>query len=218
MPREFDYKNWVREVLELEEINKNFEPEEPPAGYPPIWLPGDGKIRLWSVPRTTGQVLYTEALSRKPHTMLELGTSAGYSALWLGLAARELGSNFYTIEVARPKSDWAEINIEDAGLNRHVHILKGWINRILLDWKRDWYTRSEEKIDFVFLDADKPKYFAYLKLLEPLLSEGALLIADNAGDFAYDMRKYLKYVRSNRKYKSRYVDMDNGLEITTKVK
>ncbi len=76
----------------------------------------------------------------------------------------------------------------------------------------------EGEFDLVFIDASKKEYIKYLKLIEDKLHKESVLVADNAGSFAEQMKDYLQYVRSSKKYKSRFVAVGNdGLEITTKI-
>jgi predicted O-methyltransferase YrrM len=72
--------------------------------------------------------------------------------------------------------------------------------------------------DFAFIDTEKSEYFQYLSLAEDKLHKGAVVVADNAGIFADQMRDYLYYVRNSGKYQSRYVQVGgDGLEISVKL-
>jgi predicted O-methyltransferase YrrM len=74
------------------------------------------------------------------------------------------------------------------------------------------------KFDMVFIDADKREYLDYLRLVEDKLHKGSVVVADNAGISADQMRDYLDYVRSSGKYRSRYEPMgDDGLEVSVKL-
>lgn len=215
MSREFTEQNFLKVSQELEEINRTFEEDMDEVladdpDYPRIWLPPDHKVRLWSVPRTTAEFLRTQVLIKRPQTILELGTSAGYSALWMGAGAREYGGKVYTVEVARPKSDWAAENFEEAGLEGTIFQYVGWAKDILRkSWRGD--------TDFVFLDADKHNYLTYMRLLEPHLTPGAVVIADNALDYGHLMLDYLNHVTTNPTYYSYLLRMDNGLMISVKL-
>jgi predicted O-methyltransferase YrrM len=74
------------------------------------------------------------------------------------------------------------------------------------------------EFDMVFIDADKSEYMDYLRLAEDKLHKGSVIVADNAGIFARQMRNYLDYVRSSGKYKSKYVPVgEDGLEVSVKL-
>ena len=75
--------------------------------------------------------------------------------------------------------------------------------------------KLEGNFDLVFIDAEKSEYIDYLRLIEDKLHTGSIVVADNAGIFANEMKEYLNYVRSSRKYSSRYVSVgEDGLEIS----
>lgn len=207
----FTEENFLYAVSNVEKLNKEFV-EDPREGDPDIWLPPDGKIRLWSIPRQSAEVLKMYALARRPRTILELGTSAGYSTMWLASAARYYDGTVYTVEVSQRKSIMAQDFIKEARLSEYVTQIDGWAEDALKRWHK------LRKIGFVFLDADKPNYRLYLDLLEPHLSCGALIIADNATDYKEHMRDYLDYVSNDPKYYSYLLDIDNGLMITSKIK
>jgi predicted O-methyltransferase YrrM len=78
--------------------------------------------------------------------------------------------------------------------------------------------KLESRFDLVFIDADKRQYLDYLRLVEDKLHKGSVIVADNAGIFANQMRNYLDYVRSSGKYRSRYVPVgEDGLEVSVKL-
>jgi predicted O-methyltransferase YrrM len=74
------------------------------------------------------------------------------------------------------------------------------------------------KFDMVFIDAAKEEYFDYLKLMEKKLHKGSVIVADNAGIFADQMKEYLDNVRSSGKYTSKYMPFgEDGVEVSVKL-
>ena len=72
--------------------------------------------------------------------------------------------------------------------------------------------------DAVFIDAEKTEYYMYLQLMEDKLHRGAVVVADNAGIFASQMKDFLDYVRYSGKYKSKFIRVgEDGLEISVKL-
>lgn len=187
---------------ELESLAKNFSVSGQTPGYEQVWTP-DGMIRMWSVPRSTGKFLYDYVLQHKPKVILELGTSSGYSTLWMGAAAATYGGHVYTIEVAKPKIEIAQSYIDQVGLQGHVSIIPGIIKDILATWTIP--------IDLVFLDADKMNYLSYMLTLEPFIARGGTVIADNVLDFADLMRDFLDYMQTSGKYTTEILTVDHGL-------
>lgn len=78
--------------------------------------------------------------------------------------------------------------------------------------------KLKKQFDLAFIDAAKEEYRDYIRLVENRLHKGSIVVADNAGVFADQMRDYLDYVRSSGKYRSRYVPVGtDGLEISIKL-
>ena len=194
--------------LELEELASSYAAPADTPGYENVWLPPDNTVRMWSVPRSTGELLYKFVSEHKPKTILELGTSSGYSTLWLASAAREYGGHVYTIEMAKPKIEMAQSYIDRVGFSSDITILEGMVSEVLQSWNKP--------VDLLFMDADKHNYLTYIKAIEPYLSTGATVIADNAVDFAHLMPDFLEYMTMSEKYDSELLEIDNGLLVAEK--
>lgn len=134
------------------------------AGLPAIAVSADvGHLLKLLVSTTPGQMA------------LELGTLAGYSAIWIarGLAAE---GHLTSIEYEPKHASFAAEQIETAGLSDEVDIVVGAALDVLPSLAEKWGPSS---LDFVFLDAVKTEYVNYFKLVRPLLKPGGLLVADN---------------------------------------
>jgi predicted O-methyltransferase YrrM len=156
-----------------------------------------------------GKVLAEEVRKVKPKRILEVGALIGYSAILMG---RELDkrSRIITIENHAEEAKAAEENIRRAEIAAKVQVIAGDAIQVIPTLK--------DSFDFVFIDADKTEYFDYLRLAENKLRKGCVVVADNAGVFARQMKDYLDYVRASGKYSSRFVQVgDDGLEISVKL-
>jgi predicted O-methyltransferase YrrM len=156
-----------------------------------------------------GKVLIEEVKKAKPKRVLEIGTFIGYSTI---LMARELEKNsqIVTIEEHSTEAEVAKNNISQSKLDIDIQVIHGDAVEVIPTLKGSF--------DFVFLDAAKEEYYHYLQLMENKLEKGAIIIADNAGKFATEMKDYLDYVRTSGKYQSCYVSISNdGLEISIKL-
>ncbi len=189
-------------MKELEAMATDFAVPADTPGYEKVWTP-DNTIRMWSVPRQTGEYLYNYVLTHKPKVILELGTSSGYSAIWMAAAAQSYGGHVYTVEVAEPKITLAQSYINRVGLQDSITIIPGMVGDVLATW--------EKPIDLLFLDADKMNYLGYIQAIEPMFAEGATLIADNVLDFAHLMQDFLSYIETSDRYQSEVVTIDHGL-------
>jgi predicted O-methyltransferase YrrM len=201
-------RNFLRVSRDLEKLCDTFVIRGVPEAYKGIWLPKN-EIRAWAVPRRSGEFLRSLALTRRAKIVLELGTSFGFSTLWLADAMRHTKGKVYTVELTKPKIEAARTYFERAHVAKHIEQIEGSCFDVLRRWNR--------KLDFVFMDADKMNYYKYMKLLEPHLNPGAVVVADNATDFKHLMRDYLRYVSSSPRYHSYLLDIDNGLMITNKL-
>jgi len=191
---------------ELEALAGSYAMPADTEGYEGVWLPPDNTVRMWTVPRTTAEYLQEMVEEKQPKTILELGTSSGFSTLFLAAGARPYGGHVYTIEMAQPKIDIAQDAIDRVGFQDTITILKGEITPVLHSW--------DKKIDFIFMDADKHNYLSYMKQIEPYLADGAVIIADNAIDFNDLMQDYIDYMKNNSAYNTVLLEKDNGLLVS----
>jgi predicted O-methyltransferase YrrM len=122
------------------------------------------------VSRAQGKLLMLLAQSVGARRILEVGTLAGYSAIWLARSLPE-GGELVTLEIDAHHADVAKKNIQRAGFAKNVSVVVGPAIESLESVKGP--------IDFAFIDADKvnnPRYFARaVELARP----GALVVVDN---------------------------------------
>jgi predicted O-methyltransferase YrrM len=119
----------------------------------------------------TGRVLNILIKSAKARSILELGTSYGYSTIWLAEAARETGGRVASLELADYKAKYAREALGRAGLADHVDIHVGSAVETL--------PRLAGPYDFVLVDLWKELYVTCLDLVYPKLEHGAFVAADN---------------------------------------
>lgn len=156
-----------------------------------------------------GKILADEIRKAKPRHVLEIGTLIGYSAILMGKELDE-NSEIVTIEIHKDEAKLAGENIVKSNIPPKVKIVTGNAIKVIPMLKCCF--------DFAFIDAEKSEYFQYLSLAEGKLTNGAVIVADNAGICAGQMNDYLNYVRNSGNYKSRYVQVgDDGVEISVKL-
>lgn len=126
--------------------------------------------RMRNVTRTLGELLYSLVMNSNAKTILELGTSNGYSAVWLGLAAQKTGGKVITVENQNWKVDLAKENIEKAGLTDTVTVILGDAKEI---------SKEIGEIDFLFMDIWTGDNLPCFNNLKPKLKTGSLFIVDN---------------------------------------
>ena len=126
--------------------------------------------RLRQIPSETGRFLAMLAASAPAGTYLEIGTSGGYSTLWLTLACRELGRKIVTFEILKEKVAIAEETFRQAHVEDFVQLIHGDAREYLQNYK---------DVSFCFLDAWKKVYQECYELVVPNMIPGGILVADN---------------------------------------
>lgn len=134
-----------------------------------------------------GRLLYALVRATRPETVVEFGMSLGLSGIHLASAVRDNGTGrVITTELSAVKVAAAKRNFADAGLDDVITVLEGDALQTL--------TGLDGPVGFVLLDGWKEMYLPVLRLLEPRLSTGALVVADNTN--MSETQPYLDYVRN----------------------
>ena len=134
-----------------------------------------------------GRLLYALVRATRPSTVVEFGMSLGISAIHLASAVRDNGSGrVVTTELSAAKVIAAKKTFAETGLDDLITVLEGDALTTLAD--------VDTPVEFVLLDGWKELYLPVIKLLEPRLTAGALIIADNTS--MDDTKPYLEHVRN----------------------
>jgi predicted O-methyltransferase YrrM len=154
-----------------------------------------------------GRLIYLLVRSRRPALVVEFGTSFALSALHIASAIRDNRfGRLITTEQSATKASRAAQHLEQAGLSDLVEIRQGDAFQTLATVKG---------IDLLLLDGWKPLYLPLLKQLEPALSTGCLIIADDVISLSEKLAPYLTYVRdATSGYVSCEIPLDDGLELS----
>ena len=161
-----------------------------------------------NVPPEDGRLLrlLTETVGAKH--VVEIGTSNGYSAIWLALALRTTGGKLTTHEIDKRRAAMARENFKRAGVDGIVTVVEGDAHETV--------TRIKQPIDVLFLDADKSGYVDYLKKLLPLVRPGGLVLAHNMNPGQADPR-YLEAITTNPELETVFLHMQGaGVGVTLK--
>ena len=138
--------------------------------------------RLREVPLEVGRFLAILAASAPDGRWVEIGTSAGYSTLWLALAARETGRCVATFEILEWKVELARETFAVAQVEDVVELVHADVRAGL---------EGVEGVSFAFLDSEKEDYLELYELVVPKLVPGGLLVADNVADFHDEVQPML---------------------------
>jgi predicted O-methyltransferase YrrM len=174
--------------------------------------PGNDRDNLLlSVGRDAGILLYLLATGAQSRRILELGTSYGYSTVWLAAAARATGGKVMSLELRDFKIEYARQALTRAGLSTRVEFHEGDCLETL--------KKLPGPFDFVLLDVWKDLYLPCFELLHPKLAPGAIIAADNMllpAVVRPQAEAYRARVRAAGDLDSVLIEVGNGIEISRK--
>ena len=164
--------------------------------------------RMRQVPAETGKFLALLAASSPAGAWLEIGTSAGYSAMWIALACEQLNRRLTTFELLPEKAALARETLRSAGIDRWVELVEGDARKHLGGYPR---------VAFCFLDAEKEIYSDCYELVVPNLAPGGILAADNAVSHAEALGPMLDRALADERVDAAIVPVGNGVLVARKV-
>lgn len=165
--------------------------------------------RLRQITPEVGRFLHTLVLATKPRVILEIGTSGGYSTIWLAAAARVISGHVTTLEIDPAKAGLAEENLRGAGLTGAVSVRLGDAFAYLRD--------LDTRVDFAFLDAEKEDYLGFYELIVPLMNPGAVLVADNLISHELDLAEFRERALTDERLSAVIVPIDRGELLAVRV-
>ncbi len=157
--------------------------------------------RLRQIPPETGKFIALLAASAPQGQFLEIGTSAGYSTLWLALACRLVKQNITTFELLEEKAKLARETFNLAAVEDVVTFVHGNALNLLSDYK---------DVAFCFLDAEKEIYSQCYDIVVPNMVPGGIFIADNAINHEKTLRPMLDKALDDERVDSLIVPIGKG--------
>ncbi|WP_276945956.1 O-methyltransferase [Dialister micraerophilus] len=164
------------------------------------------------------QLLFKTVYENKPKRILEIGTAIGFSALLMATANDD--AIIDTVEKDTKRFERAKKAIEDANMTERINCISGDADKVISELSVNY--------DFVYLDGPKGQYLNHLKKIEKILSEKAVIVADNvlfkglvkSGEYpphryrtiVVRLREYLEYV--NREYSTVIYEEGDGMAIS----
>jgi predicted O-methyltransferase YrrM len=168
-----------------------------------------GRADAYAIPRVSAEFVHTLILAARCRTGIELGTSYGYSGLWIGSALAHHGGTLLTIDRDARKLARARQTFAHAGLDQTIRALHGPAATLL--------ETVGGPFDFAFLDADKANTLAYFEALWPRLDQNAVIVTDNIISHADELRDFAAHVRRHPGLCSALVDIGSGLELSVRI-
>lgn len=164
--------------------------------------------RLRQIPPETGKFLALLAAYAPEGMYLEIGTSAGYSTLWINIACEMMGRTVNTFEVLPEKVQLARETFQVAQVEKTINLVEGDI--------RD-YLPQFDNIAFCFLDAEKEVYGECYEAIVPKLVKGGMLIADNAINHQETLKPMLDRALTDERVDALIVPIGKGELVCRKI-
>jgi predicted O-methyltransferase YrrM len=162
-----------------------------------------------AVPREAGAFMHALILAMRARRAVEIGTSYGYSGLWIGSALAENGGKMVTIDRDPRKIASARSTFENAGLGRVIELRTGEALEVL--------PALDGPFDFMLNDADKQNCRRYLEIAAGNLSERGIILTDNTITHADQLVGFVQWVRGLEGFFSTRIPVGNGMEMTVRI-
>ena len=177
---------------ELERFGEQHDEAQPSRGR-----------KMLNITRDTGELLALLVQTRGAQAVLEIGTSNGYSTLWLAEAVKRLDGRVTTIERNEKKISLAEANFQRAGLSPWIILLAGEVGSLFPSLPTAGY-------QLIFLDSDRQHYQGWWPEILRLLAPRGLLVVDNAISHESEMRDWMAQVRRDPDFLTSLVPVGKG--------
>ncbi len=164
--------------------------------------------RLRQIPPATGRFISILAACAPVGQFVEIGTSAGYSSLWIGLACQLTGNKLTTFELLKEKVIQARETFRVTKFEQIIELIEGDARDYLENYKR---------ISFCFLDAEKEIYEKCYEIVIPNMVKGGILIADNAINHYETLKPMLDGALSDERVDALIIPIGKGELVCRKI-
>jgi predicted O-methyltransferase YrrM len=164
----------------------------------------DRRRRLRNVEPETAELLALLATALGARSVLEIGTSNGYSTIWLADAVRPAGGRVTTLEIDAGRADEARANLAGAGLADVAQVVVGDAARVLAGSRAGSF-------NLVFLDAEREAYVSYWPELVRVLARPGLLVVDNVLSHAAEVSEFRALVEADGRVRATVAPVGAGL-------
>ncbi|TQM02599.1 putative O-methyltransferase YrrM [Stenotrophomonas maltophilia] len=159
--------------------------------------------RMLNITPDTGEFLSVLVRFGNARRVLEIGTSNGYSTLWIAEAAAAIDGHVTTLEYAADKVAMARDAFARSGLADRITLVHGDAGQWLAQ-------AADASIDLLFLDSDREQYAGWWPQLRRVLRRGGLLVVDNATSHAAQMEPLRALLDADPDFGTSLVPVGNG--------
>jgi predicted O-methyltransferase YrrM len=171
--------------------------------------PANRARRLLNITHDTGEFLAVLVRAMGARRVLEIGTSNGYSTLWLADAAQGINGSVTTVELSAEKVALARENFARASLQDRIVQVEGQAADFLA-------SSADESFDLAFLDSERSAYLGWLPQIERILRPGGLVVVDNATSHAQELAPFMQALRCASGWSTSLVPVGKGEFLATK--
>lgn len=172
---------------------------------------------FWNIDRNTANFLNMLIKIHNSKNALEIGTSNGYSGIWLADALKHTGGKLTTIEFWDKRQSVAKENFRLCNVEDIIETKLGSALLILDEMSCEIEQGLREPFDFIFIDANKLEYIEYFHKIDPLLKSGGIIAADNTISHAKKVEPYLKALVEHPSYQNQMLNFEAGLFVSLKI-
>ena len=171
---------------------------------------------FWNLDRQSANFLNTLIKINNSKNVLEIGTSNGYSGIWILKALKETSGKLTTIEFWEKRQSVARKNFETCCPDVKVEPKIGSAIVILEDLLDDIQKGKREKFDFIFIDANKKEYISYFNLIDKMITKNGIILADNILSHYEKVQDYVENLFERKDYQSQILDLGTGMMLSRK--
>ncbi|KAB2441519.1 MULTISPECIES: O-methyltransferase [Bacillus cereus group] len=167
--------------------------------------------KLRNVSREMGQFLSILVKGSNAKNVLEIGTSNGYSTLWIASAVEETNGNVTTVELSSERVGEALVNFEKANLLQRIDVHNQEAGAFL-------DAQLDHSFDFIFLDSERTQYMWWLEHIKRMLQPKGLLVIDNATSHASELAEFIKMIEEDDTFETVLLAFQKGAFVARKNK
>lgn len=168
---------------------------------------------FWNIARSSANFLNMLIKISGAKNIVEVGTSNGYSGIWIAKALKETGGHLTTIEYYEKRINLALENFKKCEVDDIITIKQGSACDVLEE------LCSDEKflIDFAFIDANKGEYIKYFEIIDTKLKKGGIIAADNITSHADKVAVFVDKIKASPDYQVEILDLPGGMLLAYKL-
>ncbi|ENQ3106465.1 Predicted O-methyltransferase YrrM [Bacillus sp. 491mf] len=165
--------------------------------------------RLRNVSKEMGQFLSILVKMREAKHILEIGTSNGFSTIWLANAAEETKGTVTTVELSSKRVAEANENFQKANLTNYIHIHNQEAGAFLSE-------QQDKSYDFIFLDAERTQYLWWWEDIKRILMPQGIIVVDNATSHAEELQNFFDLVEEEKNFETVLLPFKMGAYVMRK--